>query len=169
MVKQSICGIEVPAVATPAELRAFVHKVFIAFDENCSVTAEALGVTPATVWKLKEGQQKDSQVLRDALGIRKTPDRPRAWMPTNNLTAALAKMREHYSGREIFLELTGVDPVTYVMWHGTGEPTHRDDMFEGIREQVENLEKSGSVRYVGDETFDEVLHPDGVQLKHRPE
>lgn len=141
MVKQSIAGISVPTVATPVKLRAFVHKVLLEYNGNCSRTAEALGVTPATVWKLEKGKQSDSQVLRDSLGIKRVSDRPRVWVPTNNLTAAMAKMREHYSGREIFLELTGVDPTTYVMWHGTGEPSHQDDMFEGIREQVEELER----------------------------
>jgi hypothetical protein len=141
MVKQSIAGINVPAVATSAQLRVFVHKVFLKLHENCSITADALGVTPATIWKLENDKQNDSQVLRDSLEIKKVPDRPREWMPTNNLTAAMKKMREHYTGREIFLELTGVDPTTYVMWHGTGEPATREDMFEGIREQVGKLER----------------------------
>lgn len=141
MVKQNIAGISVPTVATPAQLRTFVHKVFIAFDENCSHAADALGITPATVWKFENNEQKDSQVLRDSLGIRKTPHRPRVWMPTNNIKAAVSKMREHYSGREIFMELTGITPEFYVMWHGTGEPSTNESIFEEIREHTETLER----------------------------
>ena len=127
MVKQSICGIEVPAVATPAELRAFVHKVHIANNENFTATADALGVTPATVWKLEKEEQMDSKVLRDSTGIRKTPDRPRVWMPTNNCERAMEKMFATYSEIEIYhalISCRGKKGVNVLI----GETTWQDGM-----------------------------------------
>jgi hypothetical protein len=96
-----IAGIQVPSVATSEELRLFVHSVYVALDENCLATGNAIGVSAATIWKLEEGEQKDSQVVRDALSIRRTPVRPRVWMPTNNVSAAAEQMLAHYTTGEI--------------------------------------------------------------------
>lgn len=126
MVKNKIAGIEVPMVATSAKLREFVHNVFLGFDKNYPSTAAAIGVTPATIWKLEQGTQKDSQVIRDALGIRKTPIRPRVWMPTNNVQAAVEQLYKHYDRLEIigaFMEHAISQDESgnlQELWHGNG-------------------------------------------------
>lgn len=101
MVKRNVAGIQVPSVATSEQLRAFVHSVYIALDENCLATSKAIGVNAATIWKLEEGEQKDSQVVRDALSIRRTPVRPRVWMPTNNQERAIEVLLQHYPGLSV--------------------------------------------------------------------
>lgn len=125
--KQEVAGIEVPKVATALELRCWVHLVYVTLDENCAVTAEAMGVTPATIWKLENGEQVDSQILRDSLGIRKTPPRPRVWMPTNNIEAAVKKLYEHYNTEEIVSAMMAVwsdedhTGLIEATWYGTGD------------------------------------------------
>lgn len=97
MVKRTVAGIEVPAVADSKKFRAFVHEVYLACGENSTRVARLIGdINPATIWKLEEGIQKDSQVIRDELGIRKTQKRPRVWMPTNNMERAVEVFLTHY-------------------------------------------------------------------------
>jgi hypothetical protein len=147
MVKKCIAGIQVPEVATSSQLRSFVHKVFVAHNKNHSHAADAIGVSPATIWKLESGEQKDSQVVRDALGIRRTRLRPRVWMPTNNVDAAVIKLIEHYTPREIaesFLRVKSAEDIAiiidvvkyrqeaYEIWHGTGE----EGGFEGFGDLI---------------------------------
>lgn len=102
MVKGMVAGINVPEMANAAELRTFVEKVY---EESscCYLTAaKELRVTAATVWKLLNDQQADSPIIREKWHIRKTPHRPRVWMPTNNLKRAVEVFRNHYP------EVTGI-------------------------------------------------------------
>lgn len=102
MVKRIVARIEVPAVASASELRTFVEKVY---EESscCYLTAaKELRVTAATVWKLLNDQQADSPIIREKWHIRKTPHRPRVWIPTNNLARALEVLTTHYP------EVTGI-------------------------------------------------------------
>jgi len=102
MVKPTVAGIEVPRVADSEEFRAFVHSVFLACGSNHAQTARVIGdINPATIWKIEEGKQKDSQRIRDALNIKKTSRRPRVWMPTNNFERAAEIFLEHYPDYEI--------------------------------------------------------------------
>lgn len=63
--------------------------------------ASELGVTAATVWKLCNDRQIDSQLIREKWGIRKTPRRPRVHMPTNNLERAIELLQCHYPNVEV--------------------------------------------------------------------
>ncbi len=109
MVKRNIAGIEVPLVASALELRYWVHLVYVTLHENCAATAALMGVTPATIWKLENDEQMDSQILRDSLGIRKTPPRPRVWMPTNNCEAAVDKLMDNYPISEIMEAMIAIN------------------------------------------------------------
>ena len=96
MVKRTLAGIKVPEVASNTELRKFVFEVYDEFSSCYLSTGEALDVSAATVWKLLNDQQDNSPIIREKWGIRKTPPRPRVWMPTNNLRKAMAIFRKHY-------------------------------------------------------------------------
>jgi hypothetical protein len=49
---------------TPAQVRNYVNKQFLANGENYAKTAQELGVNVGVVWKLVNGQQEDSPTIR---------------------------------------------------------------------------------------------------------
>jgi hypothetical protein len=98
MTTRYIRGIKVPEVASPAKFRGFIHAVYVACGENYAETARAIGgnISPATIWKLEEGKQKDSPAIRKILNTRKCAPRPRAEIRTNNLELAINVFLTHY-------------------------------------------------------------------------
>jgi hypothetical protein len=107
MVKRTVAGIDAPSVANASELRLFVLRVYEAVAYNYLAAAGALGVTPATVWKLLNDRQTDSQIIRERWEIRKTPKRPRVHMPTNNLGKAIKVLQRHYPNVEVIIHEQG--------------------------------------------------------------
>lgn len=103
MVKRTVAGIDVPSVANASELRLFVLKVYGAMGCNYLAAAGELGVTAATVWKLCNDLQTDSQIVREKCHILKTHHRPRVWMPTNNLDRAIEVLQCHYPNVEVVI------------------------------------------------------------------
>jgi hypothetical protein len=101
MVKQSVAGIAVPKTANSAELRLFVEKVYGAVGCNYLAAADELGVTAATIWKLCNDKQTDSQVIREKWHILKCRPRPRVWIPTNNIDRAIEVLKKHYPDIDI--------------------------------------------------------------------
>lgn len=96
MVKRVIDGVVIPEVASNAELREFVLQVYDEYSSSYLAAATALDVNAATVWKLINREQVDSPIIREKWGIRKTPHRPRVWMPTNNFHRAKDIFKKHY-------------------------------------------------------------------------
>ena len=101
MVKQVVAGVDVPKVANPAQLRLFVLKVYGAMGCNYLAAANELGVTAATVWKLCNDKQTDSQIIRKRWHILKHQPRQRVCVPTNNIDRAIELLKEHYPDIDI--------------------------------------------------------------------
>lgn len=98
MADRYISGVRVPEIASASEFRQFVNDVYESAGENYSQAAQEIGggFSPATIWKLVTGEQKDSPSMRRHLGIRKTAPRPRAEIRTNNLDLAIRVFLTHY-------------------------------------------------------------------------
>lgn len=95
-------GVPVPTIASNAELKEFVERIYEACGCNYTEAARAIGVHGASVRNLICGYQWDSPSIREALGINKTKPRPRVWMPTNNCEGAVRKLLEKYEPVEVY-------------------------------------------------------------------
>jgi len=67
--KRSVMGIPVPTACDGPELVRFVKAVLKNCGGSYTNAGSELHVSPATVWKLKNGKQKDSPVVRERWNI----------------------------------------------------------------------------------------------------
>jgi hypothetical protein len=101
--EMELCGIPVPKCASTAELRKFAHAVVMAAG-GYNAAAHVLEVGAGTLWNLINETQQDSPTLRKRWAIRKTAQRSRVWMRTDNLEKATGTFKKYYPGVKILRE-----------------------------------------------------------------
>lgn len=95
---------------TPKQVVEYVQGVFAACENNYAKTAKKLGVSPALVWKLLTGKQKDSGLIRKKCNLPKPP-RIRSqvtWESTEQRDACFEYIKARgYDGLTHYLRVLG--------------------------------------------------------------